>query len=479
MKSIMKRTAAALCAAVLAVSMLAGCSQTDYSMTAGGEKINAGVYINYLLNEMTSQMYTLYSAQKITDPKDALTQEIDGKNFKTYVKEEAIKQTKEFAAVNAKFDELGLKLSKDDKAAVKDAVNSSWDQSKDFYESEGISKESLTQINEFSYKRTAIFEYYYGEDGIEAVTEDDVKSYLSDNYIRYKQISFSKSLSDDEDTAKTENEEIKATADSYLEQAKAVDYEGFDALIKQHDDEEAAKAAAESEEESDTDSEAPTIDLGLDDYEADSTADTTAEETSESLAEVEDTVSQAEAETKAEETTETVAAETEAPAETTEAAETTDTAAETSEETDSAEVEDLTDESDVDLADVTGDDTAAETDNDNVVNYTTGTDTKSETYDEGYANRLKAIKAATYGEATFYEDDNAYYVIMTADINDKDGYATENRDTLVQEMKSDEFQGLIDGWVKALDIKVNSKAVKRYSVQEVYDRQEEYYSKNS
>ena len=91
----MKRAAAALCAAVLAASMLAGCSQTDYSMTVSGEKINAGVYINFLLTEMTNQMSTLYYAQKISDPSEALTQNIDGKSFKTYVKEEAIKKTKE------------------------------------------------------------------------------------------------------------------------------------------------------------------------------------------------------------------------------------------------------------------------------------------------------------------------------------------------------------------------------------------------
>ncbi|MBR1723461.1 MAG: hypothetical protein IJ723_00340 [Ruminococcus sp.] len=68
---------------------------------------------------------------------------------------------------------------------------------------------------------------------------------------------------------------------------------------------------------------------------------------------------------------------------------------------------------------------------------------------------------------------------MTADIADKEGYASDNRDTLVSEMKEDEFQGLIDGWVETMKITVNQKAVKRHSVQEVYDRQEEYYSKNA
>ncbi len=141
---------------------------------------------------------------------------------------------------------------------------------------------------------------------------------------------------------------------------------------------------------------------------------------------------------------------------------------------------DLTDDSDVDIEDVTGDtEKEEETDNDTVVNFTTGTDKDSDSYDESYAARLQAIKDAEYGKATFYEDDSAYYVFMSADIAEKDGYADDNRDTLLSEMKEDEFQGLIDGWVEAMKITLNEKAIKRYSVQEVYDRQEKYYSENS
>ena len=58
-------------------------------------------------------------------------------------------------------------------------------------------------------------------------------------------------------------------------------------------------------------------------------------------------------------------------------------------------------------------------------------------------------------------------------------YAEENRDSMLQEMKSDEFDEKITGWVDALDIKINDKAIKRYTPKVVYDKQEEYYSKNS
>ncbi|MBR1723454.1 MAG: hypothetical protein IJ723_00305, partial [Ruminococcus sp.] len=393
-KGIMKRAAASLCAAVLAASMLAGCSQTDYSMTADGEKINAGIYINFLLNEMTNQMSTMYYAQEISDPAEALSKEVDGKAFKTYVKEQALKDTKELAAINAKFDELGLSLSDDDKAAVKDSVASAWESNQEFYESEGIGRESLTQVYELSYKRQAIFDYYYGEGGAEEVTEEELKTYLSDNYIRFKQITFSKSYSEDEDTAKSENEEAYAKAKDYLEQAGAVDYEGFDALIKQHEDE----VAAEEEAEDAADEDAADGETELSDEEAaeimgeDGSDETTeTEETSDSLTEVEETLSQAEAETEAE----TEAEEVEAPADDTEAAETT--AAETE-----APADETAEETEAPAEDTDG---TAATDYDTVVNYTTGTDKESDTYDENYANRLISYKNDEYGTASIYEDD--------------------------------------------------------------------------
>ena len=52
----MKRAAAAAVAAAVTAGTMAGCSSTDYALTADGKKVNAGVYISYALSEMTSQM---------------------------------------------------------------------------------------------------------------------------------------------------------------------------------------------------------------------------------------------------------------------------------------------------------------------------------------------------------------------------------------------------------------------------------------
>ena len=82
--------------------------------------------------------------------------------------------------------------------------------------------------------------------------------------------------------------------------------------------------------------------------------------------------------------------------------------------------------------------------------------------------------------ATAYEDDNAYYILIKGDIKGRDTeYAKDNHEDLLKEMKSDEFQKKLTSWVEKLDIKVNNKAIKRYTPKVVYDKQTEYYSKNN
>ena len=513
----MKRASAVLAAAVMAAASVTGCSSsTDYSMTAGGNKVNAGVYINYILNEMSSQMYQLYYSGEITDMKECLDKEIEGENFKTYVKNKALENTKEFAAVQAKFDELGLTLSEEDVQQIEDSVSSAWSSQEDFYKLEGVSRESLKMCYEHTYKKEAIFDHYYMEGGTEPVSDDDVNKFFADNYIRYKLVTIPKSSNEDEEAAKTENEELKTLWEGYIADAENLDFAGFDEIITKYNDYKEAKTAEESESAEGTDS---TADISGDDLnvvtdesaaeesaaETEEAAETTAaaeeapaEENAESV--VEGEVSAAEAgaeESAAEETVETEesAAETEAAAETTAASE--EAPAEESTETASAaEESDVTESSaDDSTAGETGDESAAEETadgealtaeeeeepdpyaNETVINFTESTDTTYDYYDENYAALLTEIKNAEVGKVKSYENDKYYYIFVRADVSERTDYVTDHHEDLIHKMKDDEFDGLVKGWIEACSIVVNEKAVKRYTVQEVYDRQEEYAAK--
>lgn len=427
----MKRAAAAAVAAAVTAGTMAGCSSTDYALTADGKKVNAGVYISYALSEMTSQMYTMYYGGKVKDLSECFDKQIDGKDFTTYVKDSALEKTKEFATVNAKFDELGLKLSKDDKNTISDNVSSSWDSNGDFYESEGISRESIKQTYEFSFKRSAIFDYYYAEGGKEEVSADDLQTYVNDNYIRYKLVTIPKSTSTDDDTKESENAEIKELVDGYLEEAKDLDFEGFDKIIDEYNAYKEAKDAKDSTDSSDDESAVTDLDSSSAADESSAADDTSSDDSS--------------------------------------AADSSEADTELSADTDTSSSDDSSADGDSEEED--------KYPNETVVNYTDGTNKDSDKYNENNAELLKQIKEGEYGAAASWDNDTNYYIFMSADIAERTDYVDDNKETLLQSMKGDEFDSKVEGWVKEMKITVNNKAVKRYTVKEIYDRQTEYYNK--
>lgn len=432
-----KKITAALTAALLCSASLTACSDTSYVMTAGDSKINAGIYIYNELTEMSYQMTMMYYQKGIK--KDYFDQKVDGKAFDEYLSDYALTATKEYAAVVDKFNELGLTLSDEDLKSINDSISSTWDSQGEFYESEGISKESIKLALKASKMKDEIFDHYYAEGGEEAVSDDDMVKYLDDNYLRYKSISFAKtSTSSDSssstdsstDSADSANEEAKAKRDEFLEKAQGVSFDDFDSIIDEYNDYVASKNASDSSSAADSDSSSA----------ADSS--TTSDDTS-SVAE-------------------------------------SDTGSAASDDTSS--VFDSTADSSTAASDTdsSADSSSSAPDpyaNEKMMNYGTMDDSQKDTTN---GKILKEVSGMDTDVATAYEDDNAYYILIKGDIKDRDTeYAKDNHEDLLKEMKSDEFQEKLTGWVEKLDIKVNNKAIKRYTPKVVYDKQTEYYSKKN
>lgn len=429
-----KKITAALTAALLCTASLTACSDTSYAMTAGDSKINAGIYIYNELTEMSYQMTMMYYQNGIT--KDYFDQKVDGKAFDEYLSDYALTATKEYAAIVDKFNELGLTLSDEDLKSINDSISSTWDSQGEFYEYEGISKESVKLALKGSKMRDELFDYYYAEGGEEAVSDDEMVKYLDDNYLRYKSISFAKTAASTDssssstdsstDSASAANEEAKAERDEFLEKAQGVSFDDFDSIIDEYNDYVASKnssSAADSDSSSAADSSAASDDTSsVSDIDTSSTAS-------------DDTSS------------------------------VSDSTADSSSAVDS--------DSSTDSSSSTPDPYA----NEKMMNYGTMDDSQKDTTN---GKILKEVSGMSTDVATAYEDDNAYYILIKGDIKDRDTeYAKDNHEDLLKEMKSDEFQEKITSWVEKLDIKVNNKAIKRYTPKVVYDKQTEYYSKNN
>lgn len=431
-----KKITAALTAALLCTASLTSCSDTSYVMTVGDSKINAGIYIYNELTEMSYQMTMMYYQKGIK--KDYFDQKVDGKAFDEYLSDYALTATKEYAAVVDKFNELGLTLSDEDIKSINNSISSTWDSQGEFYESEGISKESVKLALKGSKMREELFDYYYAEGGKEAVSDDEMVKYLDDNYLRYKSISFAKTTASTDssssatdsstDSADAANEEAKAKRDEFLEKAQGVSFDDFDSIIDEYNDYVASKKAKDSSSAADSDSSSA----------ADSS---TASDDTSSVSDI-DTSSTASDDTSS----------------------VSDSTAESSSTVDSNS---------------STDSSSSEPDpyaNEKMMNYGAMDDSQKDTTN---GKILKEVSGMSTDVATAYEDDNAYYILIKGDIKDRDTeYAKDKHEDLLKEMKSDEFQEKLTSWVEKLDIKVNNKAIKRYTPKVVYDKQTEYYSKN-
>ena len=456
------RKAAALIACAVMASTVSGCADTSYSVKYGDDTVKAGVYIGYLQTELNNQLYIL--SYKGIDSKDYFSQQVEGVDLAEYVKNNALKDTKEYVAITKQFAAEGLTLTDDELKAISSNVKSSWDNMGGMYENNGVSKESLKEIYREQLMRTKLFDHYYGEGGSEAPTDEELQKYVNDNFIRYKMIALYKSSDSDESTANAENEEKLKKRDEYFEKGKDMNFDNFDELI--------AEYKAESESAADTDSSAAETDTSSEagddtsstadtSSESESTADESSEAESVSTPEGPNTEDEAaeEPESKADEASSSEAeSDSSSDADSSSAAETdssseTDSAAEGEEE---EEPDPYANEAMIDLAKYTDED-----------------------YDTASGKLFKAVKEAEVGKVFTFENDNAYYIVVKGDVTQRTDYVSENRSTLVQSLKNDAFQSKLDSWVEAANITVNDKAIKRYTPQVIYDRMTEYSEKNS
>lgn len=444
----------AFCAAAAVTLSLAGCTDTSYVMQSGDQKVNAGIYIYNMYSEMSYQMSMMYYTQGITE--NYFDQEVEGKKFADYLSEQALKATKEYVAVVNKFEELGLELTEEETKEISDNVRSTWDSYGDFYESEGISKDSVKLVMRASTMRTKLFDYYYGEGGEEAVSDSDIESYLNDNYVRYKTIAIAKSTNEDETAAETEDQEKKALRDEYLEKANGVSFEDFDAVIEEYNE----YVAAQSQENS--------VSSDVDSSAADAVDSSLSVGTDSSMAD--DTSSEIESGDDRQVMAPVM--------EDSSAADESSVADSTSSVDDSSMSDDSASDSE-DGNETTADGTETEEDpyaNEMLYNYGTMDDDAKES---ATGKLVAAVNDLEFGVATAYEDDNNYYVIIKGDIKERSAeYASENHEDMVQIMKSDDFQKKVDSWVEATDIKENKDAIKRYTPKAVYDKQVEYQKNN-
>lgn len=456
-------------AAAMMASLTACGENTTWGATADGVQIPAGVFIYYLesahYEAKAKQSAENSSAEADLSPEGAaqtteavtlplFSTQIDGVDAKQWIYDEATKSMQEYAAVEAKFDEYGLALSDEDKDTAKVYLDQMWEYAGEYYTAMGISESSYRSIFMNSTKRQKLFEKIYNEGGDRAVYDEEIKTYLDENYAMINYIEVE--LRDGEGNllksdGKAERMEM---LNGYIERYK--NGEDFDTLnaeytayyenLKKAAEEAAAAAAEEAAAAEAANSEtapAETAEVETSPAEAPLANDDDevlpeGEDTEETEAPAEEDTAETEAPSE-EEPAETTAAETEAPAETEAIAETTVPAAD----------ENVT--------------VGAVQSNQTVIEKADMTTPCAEVAEKVFGSMNK-------GDIEIIEtaDGEHYYLVLKMDVLENEDYFTAARDSLLYEMKSDDYDSLIAEWTAAQSFEKNNDAYKRYDPEKLF-----------
>jgi hypothetical protein len=385
------------------------------SLSACGESTRWGAKING--KELKAGIYIYYSMNAYYDAQEFLKEgqtdvfaiNIEDKPAVKWMQDKATENMQEYVAVEEKFDELGLTLTEDEIKSAENMIEQMWEYYGSYYEEHGISKQSNIDIRLNALKKEAIFKHYYAEGGTEAVAEDTIRQYMKDNYAYVNYIAMQ--LKDGEgNLLKSDGKaKIKEMAEDYIKRAK--NGEDFNKIAAEYDKYYSDLQAKAQEAAQATET---------------SAANNLTVETSPAQDEP--------AQDESNETSVTTASATETTTAVTEAA------AETTENT-------VEDNSQVIKKDGT---TPSKTVNEKV-----------------FSGDLKD------GDIVLIEEDEVYYVLKYMDLFSKENYYEDNKNSVLHEIKDEEFNALVSSWTEKQSVEINQKAYDRYDIKKFAETESE------
>ena len=201
-------------------------------LTVNGDAVAADEYSGYMLYNM--QYYaSMYAQMGLTD---LWSNKDMAKSLGASMPEAAEQQAIYARVVMQKFNELGLKLSyNEQKEMASVRRNSIANTTKDAYLNQiaqfGFSDQTYQNFMYISQCYQALNDYYFGENGVNTPSDEDIQKYYEDNYITAKHILITTVDPASGETKRTD-EEAKKEAQSILDRINAGG--DFDTLMNQY-----------------------------------------------------------------------------------------------------------------------------------------------------------------------------------------------------------------------------------------------------
>lgn len=240
---------AALAAAVVCAVSLTGCSDNGYMGTVDGMEIRNGIYLSNMLTAHSKATNAVNEAKEeagdTSEITDLFAEEIDGVSAEEWIKTETVELVKRYVAIDKLFDSKGLTLTDEERSEVTGGVNDNWDAETinyygfslsvetyygyptlgEYYESIGIGKDSMKDIELNALKEEKLFLDYFTNDEEAKISEDEINKYLSENYanVKYIEVPFEDyaGIWLDEEKNADEIAALKEKAKSYVDRFNA------------------------------------------------------------------------------------------------------------------------------------------------------------------------------------------------------------------------------------------------------------------
>lgn len=221
---VLKKAATLLLAAAMLLSAASCSGDQTWSVKTSEETLPIGVYIyNTYAAYQEAYSQTLDTSSSSTSSSlDVLSKTIEETPATEWIENRALELCRLNLAVNQKFNEMGLSFTDEETESIQNDINTAWNQNKSFLESLGVAKESFASAyGWYSAKNSKLFEAIYGRDGTNALSDDEVEAYFTENYTHFGW--FSKALTKTEDGQNTnmtdeEIEEVQKQFEEYAEQ---------------------------------------------------------------------------------------------------------------------------------------------------------------------------------------------------------------------------------------------------------------------
>lgn len=236
MKNRMKKAFAAVLALALCLSF-AGCYDENNTWAAkqGDDTLPIGAYI-YYLNSAYSE-----AISKVASDEEVLKAKIEDKEAQDWIKDKAVNYLNSYYFISNKFNELGLELTQDELDTAQSSTDSMWSYYKSSMESMGVAKESFhLAFSLYNTKYQRVMKALYGKDGEMEISDDELKTYFTDNYYSYEYFTASLTKTDDDgnsiDMTDDEKAEAKSKLEDYVKKINAGDMSVEDAASEYAED---------------------------------------------------------------------------------------------------------------------------------------------------------------------------------------------------------------------------------------------------